>query len=86
MNHSKDRGMGMKRCFRCERKFPIRLLHTLNYASRAEEGSQLLCPICALEVKSEIHGVKFKKFTGTTAEKLRQEAIKYVNRKPNHDK
>ena len=72
----------MKRCERCKKKFPIHLIYRVNLWMQSMNETVYLDAVCVLEVKREIHGVKFKKFTGTEAERLRQETIKYLGGKP----
>lgn len=70
--------MKLKRCGKCRTSYPPELLSQMHLATPEGGGyTAPVCGICALEISNDHHGVIRSRFTGTIAEGMRQEAIKW---------
>jgi hypothetical protein len=49
----------------------------MTVASEAQTITVMVCGICALEVRNELHGLTDKKFDSPMAEHMRQLAVKW---------
>ena len=63
-----------KKCNECKRDFSEHLINDLVVYDKGKHTVTPMCPICALEND----GTGRKAFTGTMAEKMRQDALKEV--------
>jgi len=66
----------MQKCNECERKFPEHLIQPLF----AKGTYTPMCPICALRITNEIHGINRKEFHGTMANQYLKEAKRHVQK------
>jgi hypothetical protein len=70
--------MKLKRCGKCKTNYPPELLSQMHIAVPGTAGyTAPVCGICALDITNEVHGVIRSRFTGTIAEGMRQDAIKW---------
>lgn len=60
-------------CEKCRWKYPDWLVQPLS----SNKGMAMVCGICYLEIKNEIHGTNFTSLTGEIAEKMRLAAIEF---------
>lgn len=69
------------KCDKCVFDYPKALLQPMFIGGAVPENAKWytkpICAICALEISNLIHEVKHDHFTGTNAEKMRQDAIKW---------
>lgn len=64
----------LMKCWKCQRKFPDRLLSPMMISGG---WTKPICPLCALEMRNAYHGLpKDEPFTGTQACANWQEAKK----------
>jgi hypothetical protein len=67
----------MKTCPNCHNTFPSRLFAPMMTSA----GAVTLCPICALEVRNELHGLpEDTPFQGEVARAMYEEALTYVKK------
>lgn len=66
-------------CERCRWGYPSAILAPFQ-GSRHE--TQIVCGICALEMRNETHRTNVKRFDGETAEAFRQQAIQWRAKHP----
>lgn len=66
----------MKQCPRCSKNFPAHLIQTMFTSN----GNFVVCPICALQIKNEVHGLNDNAFVGKKANKMLIEARKFLKR------
>ncbi len=65
-------------CKKCEGEFPDHLINKFI----SNEGAISVCPICALELTNQAHGIKRKNFNkGSKAQQLLDEARKIKEKK-----
>jgi hypothetical protein len=73
--------MKLKRCGVCKTSYPPELLSQMHLATPDGGGyTAPVCGICALDLSNQLHaatGVIRSRFTGTIAEGMRQDAIKW---------
>ena len=66
-----------RKCDKCNRQFPEHLIHPF----WGSENIQQCCPICALKIRNEMHGLpKNTPFTGSQAQESYEEAVKIYAR------
>ena len=68
-------------CRECKKDFPEHLIQPLHVSNHPdiEDGHYLMCPLCALKIRNDIHGLpKDTPFTGTIAHQHWEEATKYA--------
>ena len=61
-------------CERCEKGFPDHLFDSMFF----EGGYITVCPICALAISNEAHGMTRTEFNGTMANEMLTEARAYA--------
>jgi hypothetical protein len=67
----------MKNCPSCHNTFPSRLFAPMVTSA----GTVVLCPICTLKVRNELHGLpEDTPFEGEIAQQIYEEALTYVKR------
>ncbi len=64
-----------KECTKCKRKFPDHLIQPYISSRRAP---QEVCPICALALSNEQHGLNRTEFSGKIANHLLDEARAFI--------
>ncbi len=69
----------LKQCPQCKKKFPEHLIDRLFVSTPDGSDYRDSCPICALRIGNEIHGINRKEFTGTTAQQYLEEAQAFIN-------
>lgn len=68
----------MSKCGACDEKFPSRLLSPL---VTPKGVTSPICPICALSITNEIHGIDRTEFTGTMAQEMLEEAQEIMRKR-----
>jgi hypothetical protein len=73
----------VKKCNKCEQKFPDHLVQpmTISDPENPELCYLLVCPICALAITNEVHGINRTGFSpGTRAQEMLQEARRFLKK------
>lgn len=71
MNSSKEK------CEKCHIAYPQGYLSPMMVGTESGLETIMVCGICALEIKNEVHGGGYNRFQGEMAEEMRQMAIAY---------
>ncbi|MBA7539989.1 hypothetical protein ES705_32278 [subsurface metagenome] len=71
--------MHKRDCTECDRVFPAHLISPLRAMIGGQESENWVCPMCALRLINEIHGLpEGRPFHGKGARELHAEALTYV--------
>jgi hypothetical protein len=65
----------MKRCPRCKREFPSEFF---DFPMIINGKYHWVCPICALALRNEVHGLNDTKFQGSIANEMLEKARQWV--------
>lgn len=71
----------MIKCEDCKRKFPDHLISPLTIGRDGASTSKYCCPICALKLTNEIHGINETEFQGEIAQSMLVEAKQFLKGK-----
>jgi len=73
----------LSRCPKCKKDFPEHLINPMYIACPLDDsGEHLMCPLCALKVRNNLHGVpEDTPFRGTIANKHWEEATEYARKR-----
>lgn len=67
-----------EKCGECKRDAPSHCLSPMFIGSNEGSGyTASICPLCALRITNDVHGVDRTEFTGTMAQQMLEECAKH---------